>query len=248
MKTTILWIGFFCLAFAVTFPAHAKPFKVCAKAFQKTIQECNDKDGDALEKCAVAKYKALYECLDEKAEYKDDDRGEKKFKRVYGGFIKRANAAIAICHRYTDDEKDDCLNDTYKASLRDLNKTAKKFFAKKKGRDSSTDVDKEVGDCEGALKKKAMDCNEKEGDKFYKCIRKQYDVFYKCVVKDVKFKDGKKDAKKFEKDYEGFFGRVEDAVKICQRYTRKKMEKCLKATHKAAVKDFQNDLTKLVED
>ena len=153
----------------------------------------------------------------------------------------------AIATRMRD--KDECLNGTYKESLRDLSKTVKKHFAKKKGRSrGDTDVDKEVGDCEGILKKKALECNEKDGDKVYKCLRKQYDAFYRCVVKDVNFKAGKKDEKKFKKEYNRFYGRVEDAVKICQRYSRSKMEKCLKATHKAALKDFKGELKKIVGD
>ena len=87
-----------------------KTLKVCAKAFNKVIEKCNDEDGAALEKCAIAKYKTLYECLDEKAEYKDEDKGEKKFKRAYGGFMKRVKSALEQCHRVTDKEDhEDCL-------------------------------------------------------------------------------------------------------------------------------------------
>ena len=239
--------GILALALSGSGPAYAKPLKVCLKPFKKSVRACNDEDGKALGKCAKKKYDALYDCLDDDAEYKEE-RGEKKFKKAYQGFYKRINDALTTCLRYTDDEKDDCLNGTYKASFRDLNKITKKYFEKRKRKDDDTDVDKEVGDCAGALKKKAMDCNEKEGSKIYKCLKKRYDTFYKCVVKDVKFKDEKKDRKKSDAMYNNLYERVEDAVKICQRYTRKKMKKCLTATHKVAIKDFQKNLNKLMED
>ena len=235
------------MVFLMTSPAYGNPLKVCAKSFKKTIKDCNEKDGVELEKCAEIKYKALYKCLDDKGEYKDDDKGEKRFKKVYGGFYKRVGKALKVCHRYTEDDKDDCLNATYKASLKDLNKSVKKYFARKKGRGGDTDVDKEVGDCEGTLKKKALGCNKKDGNKKYKCLKKHYGLFYKCVVKDVKFKDGAKGEKKFKKVFRGFLERVEDAVKVCQRYTSGKMKKCLTATHKAAIKDFKKDLKKLTD-
>lgn len=247
MKKNCRWIWVLGLVFLMASPVYGNPLKVCAKTFKKTIEDCNDKDGEELVKCADIKYKDLYGCLDDKGEYKDEDRGEKKFKKVYRGFYKRVEKALNVCLRYTDDEKDDCLNGTYKASLKDLNKDVKKYFAKKKGGGKDTDVDKEVGDCEGNLKKKALGCNEKDGDKKYKCLKKHYDIFYKCVVKDVKFKNKKKGEKKFKKVYNGFLDRVEDAVKVCQRYTSGKMKKCLTATHKAAIKDFKRDLKKFVD-
>ena len=103
MKKNFLWIGGLCLILLSVSHAYAKPIKMCVKDFRKTVKACNDEEGKALEKCVEAKYKALYECLNDDAEFKDEDKGEAKFKKAFDGFYKRVDAALAVCHRYTDE-------------------------------------------------------------------------------------------------------------------------------------------------
>ena len=252
MKRDGLWITGLLLIFVFT-ATHAQgaPLKACAGSFNKAIEDCDDVDDSELENCVRGKYDDLYQCLIKDAAYKDKDKGAKKFEKAYKDFENRVAKAVNACRRLTDTDKDDCLKATYKASLKDLNKDLKKHFekGKKKGKkkdksSESTDVDKEVGDCEGALKKKALACSDKEGDKVYKCLKNRYEEFYKCVVRDVHFTDGKQGEKKFDAVFDDFQKRVADAVRGCQRYTGDKMEKCLTATHNAAIKDFKKDLRK----